>query len=631
MRFPSLPETVVKGVDQKPEVSARFNPARLPLFGYGMVLYGLGLLISAWFAHGNGVRVFWLVVSFLLFWVIWGIGRKTTYLYYLMLGFCTFLMLVGWICAGNLDDGYLRSNFISDQILRFDSQFSPHLEGLKMHRNTLAGMLAVFGVLALNYGLFASRSWVRWVGRFNCLSMFGLLLATNSRGGLIAFITGSVLLIALTWAGNSKISFRFIIIWGVILLTVTGLYLGASGQYQLFTPERLLNENGTSRLEIWGNTFYMLGDVPLTGFGPGNFEAVYPFYIDPAAVSGRASQEHAHNIFLQVYGETGLTGFLGIALIFSQLTRLIRRSFLKKELFFASPDPSEKQNARAVLLGQGGLAASVTMFIYGLTEFNPWNEQFTFLFWLPLALVAAAHTRNRPGRLFISPARVTRWYKAGSRPAKLAVTSGGVILSGLLLWQSGGFATVNMAGLAGEQIWLGAGNTSPDSIEKLYRAAENSVGWTGVPRRGEAWVAWLKNDTDRAEQLLRGAINSQPGDRRSLLMLGDLVATTGKQAEAVTFWQRAQAAPLFVDRGRRILDSANDLGSEPYFLEAVEIDPYLWDGYYCLVMLYQRHDRTKDSIALLEKARPYFPGDPRLQDELNSLKPLLNFKYSLNN
>ncbi|MBN9391108.1 MAG: O-antigen ligase family protein [Chloroflexi bacterium] len=619
MRSPSLPPNDSEGANQKPKIFARLNPARLPLFSYGMFLYGLGLLTSAWFAHGNDLRVFWLVVGFLLFWVIVGIGRKTTYLYYLMLGFCTFLMLVGWICARNLDDDYLRSNSISDTILKLDLHLSPQLEGLKMHRNTLAGMLAVFGVLALNYGLFAARPWVRWLGRLTGLSMFGLLLVTNSRGGLVAFIAGSVLLIALTWTGKSKLSFRFIITWGVILLTITGVYLVISGQYQLFTPERLLNENGGNRLEIWGNTFYMLGDVPLTGFGPGNFESVYPFYIDPSAVSGRASQEHAHNIFLQIYGETGLTGFLGIALIFSQLIRLIKRSFQKRELFTASPDPSEKQNAKAVLLGQGGLAASATMFIFGFTEFNPWNEQFTFLFWFPLALVAAVYTRNRPGQFYskINPARIARWYKAGSRSAKLAVTSGGIILTGVLVWQFAGFATVNMAGLASEQNWLGTGNTSLDSIEQLYRAAENSVGWTGVPRRAEAWVAWQKNDT----QLLREVINDHPGDRRSLLMLGDLVANTGNKAEAVAFWRRAQAAPLFVNRGRRSLDSDNDLGAELYFLEAIEIDPYLWDSYHYLVMLYQRHDRTNDSVALLEKARSYFPGDSRLQDELNVLKP----------
>lgn len=589
---------------------------RLPLFGGSVLIYSLGLLLSGWLANGNPARTFWLAVSVALFWVVCLVSRKPAYLYYLGLGMTTFLSLVGWISAANLDDDYLRFNFISQEILKINRLLSPHLDGLTMHRNTLAGMLAVFGVLGLSYGLFARRRGVRWLGLANSLVMLLWLLITNSRGGLFAFVSGGALLIGLAWPHSSPRQRRYWLGWGLGLTILAGGYLVASGQYTLFTLDRLLNENGNSRLEIWKTTLYMLGEVPLTGFGPGNFEAVYPFYIDPSSLSGRFSQEHAHNIFLQTYGEAGLPGFLAMLMVFGRLVSLCGVAVKKEDYFGNSNNPAQKELCR--LAGWGGLAASGTMFVFGLTEYNPWNGQFTFLFWFPLALAAGAYRRENTG---LHPVRdFTRPYKAAPLGGKLFLIIAGIFFMLLVTWQGWGLALVNRAGLESQSIWLGANNAQLDNINNLYRESKSSVGWTGVPYRGEAWVAVQKGDTARARQLLEQVIQGQPGDRRSLLMLGDLLAGAGQTAEALPLWRRAGAAALFVDRGRQLFGRDDDLASEPYFLHAIEIDPHLWDGYKFLVGLYQRHSRTPEAIALLEKARQFLPGDPRVLYELNLLK-----------
>jgi hypothetical protein len=588
---------------------------RLPLFGRSLILYGLGLLTSAVFANGNPARVFWLIVSFLLFWVVVVIGRKTTYLYYLGLGLCTFLMVVGWVAAANVDDDNLRNNFISEKILKLDQLISPRLPGLQMHRNTLAGMLAVFGVLSLSYALFSRQPWVRWLGRGNCLVMFGLLLITNSRSGLLAFLAGGILLVGLSWPERTKKYRLYLLGWGLGFLALTGWYLVASGQYQLFEPERLLNENGISRIEIWQNTLYMLGDVPLTGFGPGNFKAVYPFYIDPSEVSGRVSQEHAHNIFLQIYGETGILGLLGIIGVFGVLVRLFLAAIRKKNSFTSYPTPSH--NDRAVLVGWGGLAAAATMFFFGLTEFNPWNEQFTFLFWFPIAMIAGVY-KLTPAKPALS--HFTGRFRSSPLPVRMAALIAGMFVVVVMAWQLCGLTLVNVAGLTSQRVWLGESSLRLEVIEKLYQGAEFSAGWTGVPRRGEAWASYQKNDAARAKTLLQQVIQNQPDDTRSLLLLGDLTAASGNTNQALPLWQRAGAAPLFIDRGRRLFDTDDDLSSEPYFLLAIEIDPHLWDGYRFLVSLYQRHGRTPEAIALLTKASQIFPNDPQVQNQLDSLK-----------
>jgi tetratricopeptide (TPR) repeat protein len=135
-----------------------------------------------------------------------------------------------------------------------------------------------------------------------------------------------------------------------------------------------------------------------------------------------------------------------------------------------------------------------------------------------------------------------------------------------------------------------------------------------------AWVAIEQGNLEQAEPILRRLLARNPQDKAGLLTLGDILAQKGQKADALAMWREAKAASVFLWRGRRLLDSPQDVKAEPFLLQAVEIDPYLWEGYTFLVMLYQRHGRTTDSIALLERAAVYFPNDSRLTTELAKLK-----------
>jgi hypothetical protein len=596
------------------------TPARLPLLLYSLpffggcaLLYSLGLIIGGLLAGGSFPRLLALLSGVLIFWLIWLSGKKPAYLYYTGLGTVTVLVAVGLLAAANLDDDYLRFNSISEEILKIIRSVSPFLDGLKMHRNTLAGMLAVFAPLSLAYGLLAPRRWERRLGLGNSLGLFGLLLVTNSRGGLATFIVGGLLVAGLGWRQVPASHRRRLVGWGLALSGIMGVYLIYSGQYQLFTLESLLNENGLSRLEIWKNSLYMLGDVPLTGYGPGNFQAVYPFYIDPSPVSGGASQEHSHNLFIQSYGEAGLAGLLAIAGVFCRWLALLWET-LRRKACFAGADPA--QQALTNVTGLGGLAALGSLFVYGLTEDSTWNGQFTPLFWLPMALVAGSYRRKA------LPAAFEPGLPAKFRPRfnKYLVVVAVVMLMLPVGWQLWGLALVNRAGLESQQIWLGSSRPQLTQIGELYRQAENITGWSGIPLRGEAWVALQQGDTEKAGWLLRQIIQNQPDDQRSLLLLGDLLAASGQPGGALALWRRASAAPIFVARGRRLLDSSDDTRSEPYFLQAQKIDPHLWDSYKYLTLLYQRHGRTAEAIVLLEQSQVFLPGDARPSAELSLLR-----------
>ncbi len=599
-------------------VSATSQTGRLqawPLFGGTIVLYTVGLGLS-WLVSGSELaKISGMGSAVLVFWLLYLLGQRLYWLYLAGLGLVLALSLVGVLALGQLDDDYLRVNSLSERVIEAVKRLGPNLEGLAMHRNTLAGMLAVFATLALAYMFFGQRWWERIGAGLAGLFMLGALVVTNSRGGLVAFAAGLVLIVALAWR-DSKVKLRLVLAAGGLLLAAGAIgYLLVSGQYRLFSPERLLNENGTGRVEIWKNTLYALGDVPLSGFGPGRFEAVYPFYLDPVSLSLLNSQEHSHNLFLQTYVEAGLLGLvamLWVALVWGlELGRTLRSKRAETEM---TPNLSQIRN---VLL-HGGLAAFGALLVYGVAEHSTWHSQFAFLFWVPLALVASASS-TRPLKFWSG-----KWSGLQSQLSTHRRRNGLALLLLAIVtlvasWQLWGLGQVNAASLEILKGWPANNSASLEQANQFYSNAATISGWTGVPARGQAWVALQQNNLTEASSYLKQRLAYDPKDRRSLLLLADLLSSQGQQAQALKLWQDAVAAPLYVARGRRLLDSPEDSRAEPYLLRATQIDPRLWDGYQFLVMLYQRHGRTSESIALLEKATSFFPNDPRPGQELNKL------------
>ncbi len=96
------------------------------------------------------------------------------------------------------------------------------------------------------------------------------------------------------------------------LLWLTGvLIFGAvAGIVLLGTPlgDRLLGLGG-DRTHIWRNSLALVGDYPFTGFGLGSFEMAYSSY---ALLTHVGHTVHAHNLWLNVWLEQGVFGFVAL-------------------------------------------------------------------------------------------------------------------------------------------------------------------------------------------------------------------------------------------------------------------------------------------------------------------------------
>jgi tetratricopeptide (TPR) repeat protein len=603
---------------------------RLPVFGTSVILYGTGLLISWLVAGGELVRVLHLAAAITVFWLLWFTGKgRSGYrrLYYLGFILVIGLAIMAITALPLLDDDYLRSNRWSQLVTDLVRPFVPRMEWLVMHRNALAGIIAVFGTLAAAYMYLGRRLWGKTLAGGATVLFLVALFVTNSRGGLAALLAGFALLGVLVWNSSGRGMKIFLLVAALTGITATLVYLLASGQWQLFQPDRLFGQSGAGgRMEVWSNSLYMLSDVPVTGVGPGQFQKVYPFYLDPLAGYSVNSQEHAHNLFLQTYVELGFIGFAGMVLGTLFWVRVCWE-IIRGSTSWRNLELSVEGERKAPLIG--GLAAFGALLAYGVAEHSSWNGVLIVLLWVPLGLAASAGYRSVGATKKVIKIHKKVSLKKANRTVLITAALAAVIVGGFVLRVGSGLVEVNTASLEKLQYWKSGDTALLEKADKKYGEAAQIISWVSAPSRGQAWAAIQKNEMSLAEKYLLTTLKIDPSDHASMLILGDVLDRQGRTGEAIGYWRQANAAPQYLWRGRKFLDSPDDTKAEPFLKRAIEIDPKLWDGYAFLVMLYQRHGRTADSIALLQKAITNLPGDPRPLNELEKLEKFSTVPVSI--
>ena len=190
--------------------------------------------------------------------------------------------------------------------------YSRDVTGFSYISNTQASwfILSSFAAMALilpgSRRLPAGQKWVLVIGLLLMHLQFVGLGLTRSKGGLAAFVLGSILL-ALLWFGReffrrhwraSLIGGGALFLLGLAAIVGHGLHYG-----------RLPTNSLWVRWQYWVATARMLRDHWFTGVGPGNFQYFYPRYMDPAAPEVISNP---HSLPLQLWSEWGLFGLLAL-------------------------------------------------------------------------------------------------------------------------------------------------------------------------------------------------------------------------------------------------------------------------------------------------------------------------------
>ena len=190
------------------------------------------------------------------------------------------------------------------------------VSGFMFNENAFGATVALIGILALGI---AKK---RWIGIITALMSVFAVMMSGSRGALIAFILGIVVLLI------SKSRFYKImpiivvlILFLVILSQVKNWQSKSNFSYVNPTPAvRLLDTSDSSsirtRVEIWRLAFKSWSENTTTIlFGTGNLQLAMQSHLDTRAIGAGFTKQtitHAHNLWLQTLGESGLIGLLAL-------------------------------------------------------------------------------------------------------------------------------------------------------------------------------------------------------------------------------------------------------------------------------------------------------------------------------
>jgi len=145
------------------------------------------------------------------------------------------------------------------------------------------------------------------------------VVATQSRGGLVALLAGVVCALLLSRGRRVALLGVFLVLSAVPLVVFTVV----PGALERFT---IVEGGGTGRTEIWKVATAVAEDNPLLGVGIGNFPVHSPRYVDelgPLEQVDLVAEQLlvTHNAYLEVLVETGAVGLiLFLTVILGSLT-----------------------------------------------------------------------------------------------------------------------------------------------------------------------------------------------------------------------------------------------------------------------------------------------------------------------
>jgi len=205
-----------------------------------------------------------------------------------------------------------------------------------------------------------------------------LIIGTQSRGGILAYGIGAVLVVAFFLPSR----------WRIVLLIALGIGLFGLLSYVHNSTSQIDLVGDTlglsGRLEIWSRALLAIADYPLTGVGMNGFRQVvntlYPLF----GISEEIDLGHAHNHLLQValdLGLPGLVSYLSLWTIAGALLWQTARNLTHRH--------AQHHAYYALVAGLAGSLAAGWMF--GIFDAVALGARPSFIWWLLLGLTASVH------------------------------------------------------------------------------------------------------------------------------------------------------------------------------------------------------------------------------------------------
>lgn len=347
----------------------------LAMIGVSLInTFDLGLSLPKIAAMIVGISLMYATVNFSREQSVWPVVS-------VLIGIGAAICLVG-LFASNWQPPFEFLNRTRELLPAVPSQL-PGAPGGLINANELAGVLCWIApiMLACSFGLQhhlrrRNPALYSLLITITTLAIF-LLFATSSRGGILAFVLSSVLVLAYFTTGQ----WRLVLAIGLVILTM------AIFTYATNTPDNDIvgDTVGLSgRIEIWSRAILALEDNPLTGVGVNGFRQMVHILYPMFGISSDVDIAHAHNHLLQVgldLGIPGLVSYLAIWVISAGLVVVTTRNLLRRKA---------RRNPYYTLVA--GLAGSlVGGWIFGIFDAVALGSRPSFIWWMVIGLISSVH------------------------------------------------------------------------------------------------------------------------------------------------------------------------------------------------------------------------------------------------
>lgn len=212
------------------------------------------------------------------------------------------------------------------------------------------------------------------------LSLCFFLFLTHSYGAWLGATLSLFLFFLLAFPGERRMALQASFGAAFVLASLLFFFEGGSEKWRALVT---LDERSSlsSRFMIWESAGTILSDRPFLGIGVGNFQSAYLSYQPQFPPYLEWAVPQPHNLFLAVWLQAGIAGFLGFLL-------LIGRSLFL--LAVASRAEDDELRLESVLL----LSLWCLVLVYGVFDTPYFKNDLSFLFWALIGLSALQAKRK---------------------------------------------------------------------------------------------------------------------------------------------------------------------------------------------------------------------------------------------
>ena len=212
-----------------------------------------------------------------------------------------------------------------------------------------------------------------------------VLILTQSRSGWFGTFAGllflAIMLVLHQRPNNMALSIFLLSIGLAVFITIRHvIYLNITDRWVLYTNFGRINIG--DRLEIWSKAIYAIQDFGVTGAGLGTYRRIVSRFYPYIRIPPWVVVYHAHNVFLQVWYDTGSVGIIAYLALLTLVLKI--GVHLRKY----------ENLARAIALAT--ISGFVGFHVYGISDTLALGSKPTILFWLALALLVAVYVNCEP-------------------------------------------------------------------------------------------------------------------------------------------------------------------------------------------------------------------------------------------